>query len=56
MIAALTPAVQAIIGFFTDFFTTITTAPVVEWVIFGVAIMVISFVIGVFKRLVWGNV
>jgi hypothetical protein len=41
---------------FSEFFAVITTSPVVEWIMIGVAIAVISFVIGVFKRLVWGQV
>lgn len=56
MLTTLTTYFTAIVTMFSEFFAVITTSPVVEWIMIGVAIAVISFVIGVFKRLVWGQV
>lgn len=55
MWAALTTAVENITGFFSDFFTAVTAPEVVPWVIIGVAVPLIGFLVGLFKRLIWGN-
>jgi fatty acid desaturase len=55
MMAALTTAITAILGFFEDMFTMITSADVIPWVIIGVAVPLIGFCVGLFKRIVWGK-
>ena len=54
MIAAMTAAFTALIGFFTETFTMLTSADVVPWVTFGMGIAVLSICIRFFRRIVWG--
>lgn len=54
MIAALTAAFTALIGYFTDVFTLLTAPNVVPWITFGLGIAVLSVCIKFFRRIVWG--
>jgi hypothetical protein len=54
MVAAVTAAFTALLGWFIQVFDTVTEAGVVEWVVFGIAVAVLSVGIKFFRRIVWG--
>lgn len=54
MITAMQAAFTALIGFFTDTFTMLTSADVVPWVTFGLGVAVLGICIRFFRNIVWG--
>ena len=54
MLSTLTAAFTALIGFFTDTFTMLTSEAVVPWITFGLGVAVLSICVKFFRRIVWG--
>jgi hypothetical protein len=54
MITAVSAAFEALIDFFSNIFTLMTSSVVVPWIVFGIAISVVGICIKFFKKIVWG--